>query len=82
MPVLLLLPAALVPVLGNSSRARDAAVFAVLSAISATGLVLVMGLANQISLGQGAFMLIGGYSVAILTATHGWNLALAIVPPW
>ena len=43
------------------------------------GLVLVMGLANQISLGQGAFMLIGGYTAAILTATHGWNLALAAV---
>ena len=49
-----------------------------LSAISATGLVMVMGLANQISLGQGAFMLIGGYAAAILTATHGWNLLPAI----
>ena len=58
----------------QSPRGRDAAVFAVLSAISATGLVLVMGLANQISLGQGAFMLIGGYAAAILTVTHGWNL--------
>ena len=38
-----------------------------------------MGLANQISLGQGAFMLIGGYAAAILTATHHWNLALAAV---
>ena len=61
----------------QSPTGRDAAVFAVLSAISATGLVLVMGLANQISLGQGAFMLIGGYTAAILTATHGWNLAVA-----
>ena len=49
-----------------------------LSAIAATGLVMVMGLANQISLGQGAFMLIGGYAAAIMTATHGWNLLLAI----
>ena len=78
-PVVALLAAALVPVLVTSSRGRDAAVFAVLSAIAATGLVLVMGLANQISLGQGAFMLMGGYSVAVLTATHGWNLAVAIV---
>jgi branched-chain amino acid transport system permease protein len=78
-PPLLLAAAALVPVVVQSPTGRDAAVFAVLSAISATGLVLVMGLANQISLGQGAFMLIGGYTAAILTATHGWNLALAAV---
>ncbi|WP_116997013.1 branched-chain amino acid ABC transporter permease/ATP-binding protein [Desertimonas flava] len=77
-PVVLIAAAALVPVLVQSSRGRDTAVFAVLSAIAATGLVLVIGLANQISLGQAAFMLIGGYSAAILTATHGWNLVLAI----
>lgn len=76
-PPVLLAAAALVPIVVQSPKGRDAAVFAVLSAISATGLVLVLGLANQISLGQGAFMLIGGYAAAILAVTHGWNLAAA-----
>jgi branched-chain amino acid transport system permease protein len=38
-----------------------------LYALAAIGLTLLMGFAGQISLGQGAFFLIGGYTSAILT---------------
>ena len=37
-----------------------------LYALAAIGLTLLMGFAGQISLGQGAFFLIGGYTSAIL----------------
>ena len=76
-PVICVGAAALVPLLVHSPRGRDAAVFAVLSAIAATGLGLVLGLARQISLGQAGFMLIGGYSAAILVVKYGWNAAPA-----
>jgi branched-chain amino acid transport system permease protein len=41
-------------------------------AISATGLTVVVGRAGQLSLGQAAFMAIGGYSVAY--STMKWNV--------
>jgi branched-chain amino acid transport system permease protein len=56
----------------------DTAVFIVLAAIAATGLGLVMGLAGQFSLGQAAFVLVSGYTAAILTADHGWNPIAAL----
>jgi branched-chain amino acid transport system permease protein len=40
-------------------------------AIAAVGLVLVMGYAGQVSLGQAAFFGIGAYSSALLTASAG-----------
>ncbi|HEY2703302.1 MAG TPA: branched-chain amino acid ABC transporter permease [Candidatus Dormibacteraeota bacterium] len=47
-------------------------------AIAILGLVLLTGFSGQISLGQGAFMAIGGYASAILVATAGWSLYLTI----
>ncbi len=38
-----------------------------LYALAAIGLTLLMGFAGQVSLGQGAFFLIGAYTSAILT---------------
>ena len=80
-----LLPAAafvlalFVPYLLEESRSLDTAIFITLAAIGATGLVLVMGLAGQLSLGQGAFYLVSGYTAAILTARHGWSHLPALV---
>jgi branched-chain amino acid transport system permease protein len=50
-----------------------------LYALVAVGLTLLMGFAGQISLGQGAFFLIGAYSSAILTV--GIDPARRIVDP-
>jgi len=56
-----------------------------LYALAAIGLTLLMGFAGQISLGQGAFFLIGGYTSAILTvgidpATRGVDPDAGISP--
>src|SRR5205823_6517682 len=49
--------------------------------IAILGLNVVTGYTGQISLAQGAFMAIGGYTTAILMADHGvkdvWTLPLA-----
>src|SRR5690348_6277609 len=39
---------------------------------------LVLGYAGQISLGQGAFMLVGGYTTGILVDRHGWNIVATL----
>ena len=44
-------------------------------ALAATGLWISVGLAGMPSLGQGAFMAIGAFTVALLTAKAGWPAA-------
>jgi branched-chain amino acid transport system permease protein len=78
-PVAVGLVAAAVPYLLKDTRSLDTAIFIVLAALGATGLVLVMGLAGQLSLGQGAFYLVSGYTAAVLTARHGWAHLPALV---
>ncbi len=79
-PVALLALIALVPlVLTPGGNAMSSATFILLSAIGAVGLGLVMGLAGQFSLGQAAFYLLSGYTVAILTTKHGWSPLPALV---
>ena len=46
--------------------------------ISILGLNVLAGYNGQISLGHGAFMAIGAYTTAILTADHGINIYLTI----
>lgn len=41
--------------------------------VAILGLDILTGYAGQISIGNGAFMAIGGYTTAILTVHHGWN---------
>jgi branched-chain amino acid transport system permease protein len=78
-PLAFFLAAFGVPYVLGDVRSLDTAIFILLAAIGATGLVLVMGLAGQLSLGQGAFYLLSGYTAAILTAKHGWNHLSALV---
>jgi branched-chain amino acid transport system permease protein len=40
--------------------------------IGVLGLDVLMGYAGQVSLGQGGFMAVGGYTAAILAVTYGW----------
>jgi branched-chain amino acid transport system permease protein len=42
-----------------------------LAAIGAIGLNILVGYTGQVSLGQGAFMMVGSYTAAILTARYG-----------
>lgn len=46
--------------------------FIALNALVAVGLALLFGYAGQVSLGHAAFVGIGGYTCAFLTARHGW----------
>lgn len=51
----------------------------VLAAVVVTGLSLFMGYAGQVSLGQSAFVAIGGLTVATLTVNVGWPPLLTLV---
>jgi len=48
-------------------------IFTAFNCITCIGLCLVMGYAGQISIGHGAFIAIGAYTSAILTAKLGWS---------
>jgi branched-chain amino acid transport system permease protein len=47
--------------------------------VALVGLDVITGWTGQVSLGHSAFMMIGGYTTAILAGRHGWN-ELATIP--
>ena len=57
----------------NTQLAQGAYLFAVLA-----GLTVLAGLSGKISLGHGALMAIGAYTVALLVGNEGWPLAGAL----
>jgi len=65
--------------LSDAHTMRLAAVGAYVVAV--LGLDVLVGQAGQVSLGQGAFMAVGGYTTAILVAHHGvrdlWTIPIA-----
>jgi branched-chain amino acid transport system permease protein len=66
--------------LGNNAHAMSIINTILLAAISAIGLNILNGYTGQISLGQGAFMAVGGYTAAILARDVGvpfWGGILA-----
>jgi ABC-type branched-subunit amino acid transport system ATPase component/ABC-type branched-subunit amino acid transport system permease subunit len=48
-------------------------------AISAVGMVLLIGFAEQLAIGQPAFSMIGGYANALLCVNYGWDPFVAMV---
>jgi branched-chain amino acid transport system permease protein len=48
-------------------------------AVSTVGLVLLLGFAHQLAIGQAAFSMVGGYANAILCVRYGWDPFLAMV---
>jgi ABC-type branched-subunit amino acid transport system ATPase component/ABC-type branched-subunit amino acid transport system permease subunit len=48
-------------------------------AISTVGLVLLLGLAHQLAIGQAAFSILGGYANAILCVDYGWDPFVAML---
>jgi ABC-type branched-subunit amino acid transport system ATPase component/ABC-type branched-subunit amino acid transport system permease subunit len=64
--------AALVPAAAPSWVHIDSLANGYYLALAATGLWISVGLAGMPSLGQGAFMAIGAFTVALLTAKAGW----------
>ena len=67
--LLLILPLPLM--LGNNAHAMSIVNTIALAAIGAIGLNILNGYTGQISLGQGAFMAVGGYTAAILSSRYG-----------
>src|SRR5215475_11665864 len=67
--LLLLLPLPLMS--GNNEHAMSIVNTIALAAIGAIGLNILNGYTGQISLGQGAFMAVGGYTAAILSSRYG-----------
>jgi branched-chain amino acid transport system permease protein len=47
--------------------------------IAASGLILLVGYAHQLALGQAAFCIVGGYGSALLTVRAGWDPAAAML---
>jgi branched-chain amino acid transport system permease protein len=76
--LLFVLAVAIYPLAFHSGYALGAAIVAAGFAIGATGLVLLLGLAHQLAIGQAAFYMIGGYGSAILTTRYGWDGASAM----
>jgi branched-chain amino acid transport system permease protein len=58
----------------NTQLATGAYYFAALA-----GLTVLAGQSGQVSLGQGAFMAVGAYTVALLVGKEGWPLLPALV---
>ena len=63
--------AAVLPLVLSGNFQRNLMALLAAYALAALGLNLLVGIAGQISLGHGAFMMIGGYVAAILTVKAG-----------
>ena len=66
-----------VPFIVNTDYLVGVGITIGLMAIAASGLILLVGYAHQLALGQAAFCIIGGYGSALLTVRAGWDPALA-----
>jgi branched-chain amino acid transport system permease protein len=60
----------LYPVLSDDIYYQNMIILSLVFAIAASGLSVITGLAGYVSLGQGAFVGLGGYTVGILAAHH------------
>lgn len=52
--------------------------FTIITVIAVLGLNITTGMAGQISLGHSAFIMVGGYTVAMLTIQAGWPVWAAV----
>jgi ABC-type branched-subunit amino acid transport system ATPase component/ABC-type branched-subunit amino acid transport system permease subunit len=60
----------LYPVLSDNLYYQNMIILSLVFAIAASGLSIITGLAGYVSLGQGAFIGLGGYTVGILATRH------------
>jgi ABC-type branched-subunit amino acid transport system ATPase component/ABC-type branched-subunit amino acid transport system permease subunit len=60
----------LYPVLSDNLYYQNMIILSLVFAIAASGLSIITGLAGYVSLGQGAFIGLGGYTVGILATHH------------
>ena len=80
LPMAIALPLVVVtPLMLQTDYAVGIGITIGIMAIAASGLVLLLGYAHQLAIGQAAFCIIGGYGSAMLTVRAGWDPALAAV---
>ncbi len=60
----------LYPILSDDLYYQNMIIFSLVFAIAASGLSIITGLAGYVSLGQGAFIGLGGYTVGVLATRH------------
>src|SRR3954454_8806750 len=60
----------LYPVLSDNLYYQNMIILSLVFAIAASGLGIITGLAGYVSLGQGAFIGLGGYTVGVLATKH------------
>lgn len=68
----------LLPIISKGSYLLSIGIFAGINALVATGLVILMGYAGQVSLGQAGFYGIGAYVSSILTLKLGLPVAISM----
>ena len=64
---------ALIPLFTRDDYALGVWTFILLNIIVVVGLDLLLGYAGQLSLGHGAFVAVGAYASALLSAKAGWS---------
>ncbi|HVV93659.1 MAG TPA: branched-chain amino acid ABC transporter ATP-binding protein/permease [Hyphomicrobiales bacterium] len=79
MAALFVIVAIAFPLVYPDSYHRGVGITAGAMAITAVGVVLLLGFAQQLAIGQPAFSMIGGYANAILCARYGWDPLAALV---
>src|SRR3954454_11250120 len=60
----------LYPILSDDLYYQNMIILSLVFAIAASGLSIITGLAGYVSLGQGAFIGLGGYTVGVLATRH------------
>ena len=60
----------LYPILSDNLYYQNMIILSLVFAIAASGLSIITGLAGYVSLGQGAFVGLGGYTVGVLATHH------------
>ena len=61
-------PAGVLPVAHDDAYYENMIIFSLVFAIGASGLNIIMGFAGYVSLGQGAFIGLGGYTIGVLAS--------------
>jgi branched-chain amino acid transport system permease protein len=78
LPAVLLLVAIVFPLAVDNPYLVSVVVTAYVTAIAVYGLDVMLGYTGQLSLAHAGFFGIGGYTVGILTATHGFSFWTAL----
>src|SRR5215212_468423 len=60
----------LYPMISDNGYYQNMIIFSLVFAIAASGLSIITGLAGYVSLGQGAFIGLGSYTVGVLATRH------------